>query len=157
MEEAIAKRILDAHWDNLLPIRPTDIARSLGMEIDVTNEFNLSGEAEIRDGQRIIKFNPNESANRQRFTMAHEIGHHVLGHVTPLTPRHRDNAGSFSSGDHDRQEVQANRFAAALLMPKLAIDTLVYREGITDISKLAEIMRVSEAAMYYRMKNLNMI
>ncbi|WP_346351008.1 ImmA/IrrE family metallo-endopeptidase [Oceanimonas sp. AH20CE76] len=157
MEEALAKRILDAHWDKLLPVRPADIARALGMQIDVLDGPELSGEAEIRDGHQVIKFNRNESTNRQRFTMAHEIGHHVLGHVTPFNPKHRDNAGSFSSGNHDWQEVQANRFAAALLMPKLAIETLVYREGITNISRLAEIMRVSEAAMYYRLKNLNML
>ncbi|OIN09105.1 ImmA/IrrE family metallo-endopeptidase [Oceanisphaera psychrotolerans] len=157
MEEAVVKRILDAHWDKLLPVRPADIARSLGMRIDVLDGPDLSGEAEIRDGQKVIKFNRNESTNRQRFTMAHEIGHHVLGHVTSSKSKHRDNAGSFSSGNNDWQEVQANRFAAALLMPKLAIETLVYREGMTNISRLAETLRVSEAAMYYRLKNLGML
>ena len=82
--------------------------------------------------------------------MAHELGHYALGHGT----RPRDLPTMFSSRQTDPIERDANKFAAALLMPASAIKYLVSQMGVTDISDLASTFDVSEVAMEYRLKNL---
>jgi Zn-dependent peptidase ImmA (M78 family) len=52
--------------------------------------------------QRVIQLATGQARVRQRFSLAHEIGHHLLGH------RH---------GESELAERQANIFAGALLVP----------------------------------------
>lgn len=100
-----------------------------------------------------IRYNSTDSPNRQRFTVAHELGHHVMEHGD----RFRDTAKSFYSNVWDPVEVSANRFAAELLMPFKVVEKLVDKEGIHDLYELASRFQVSDAAMRYRLINLGMI
>lgn len=56
----------------------------------------------------------------------------------------------------DPIEVEANRFAAELLMPEAAVRHYV-QHGIISISELARTFAVSEVAMKYRLKNLGIL
>ncbi|KPZ59554.1 MULTISPECIES: ImmA/IrrE family metallo-endopeptidase [unclassified Pseudoalteromonas] len=160
MELPAVKNILDANWDWRLPVNIEDIAGKLSIKVDSINPFNpdyigLSGLAEINNqGQRVIYCNSTESSNRKRFTLAHELGHHVLNHVNPQNPCFRDDSNTFNSNSSIWQEREANNFAAQLLMPLDAIKTMLFVKGISNIKQLAEMFQVSEAAMYYRLKNL---
>ena len=68
----------------------------------------------------MIGINRNQAAVRRRFTIAHELGHLLLHerfqvHVDRgFRVRLRD---GLSSEGTDRDEMEANRFAAELLMP----------------------------------------
>ena len=53
---------------------------------------------------------------RQRFTLAHEFGHHRMGHSTVI-----DAQAVISGYTHDPKEVCANAFAAEFLMPRDAV------------------------------------
>jgi Zn-dependent peptidase ImmA (M78 family) len=69
-----------------------------------------------------IGYNSTHAKVRQRFTIAHEIGHYVLQTKKSLHPRlFIDRYVAFrndeSSAGNDWQEVEANAFGAALLMP----------------------------------------
>jgi Zn-dependent peptidase ImmA (M78 family) len=157
-----AKNVLNAFWDGNLPVKIENIASDLGVKIDCLKSSNpehigLSGLAEITDKERIIYFNRNESINRQRFTLAHEIGHHVLNHVTSENPKRRDDVGTFSSNTNQLEEQEANNFSAQLLMPEDGVKFLLFRKGITNIPQLASQFQVSEAAMYYRLKNMGLL
>ena len=75
----------------------------------------------FRDDQRvIIGVNSLDGVTRQRFTISHEIGHLMLHNGRPMfVEKHvqvnlRD---SVSSTATNREEIEANRFAAELLMP----------------------------------------
>ena len=65
-----------------------------------------------------IFYNGKANPERQRFTIAHELGHYFLdGHIDHVLPNdgvHASHAG-FSSSDPYEQE--ADNFAAGLLMP----------------------------------------
>lgn len=159
--KSYADMIIDRHWDGYIPVNIEDIVRKEGIfleSIPDRDAYQYSGMASIDSyGRKAISISPNIHHNRRRFTIAHELGHHVLQHVTPEFPRHRDNDYSFSGNNADWMEVEANQFAAEVLMPDTAIDYMIKREGVTDISDLARAFEVSEQAMYYRMLNLGYI
>jgi Zn-dependent peptidase ImmA (M78 family) len=75
---------------------------------------------------------------RQRFTCAHEIAHHLYGHGQCIAT-----VGGF---DDRSDEFLANRFAAAMLMPKLAI-LGAFRRYETDPSnpKPLQVWRVAQS------------
>lgn len=70
------------------------------------------------DGDSFIAINADHGAVRQRFTLAHELGHIHMRHQ-PRVERSEDLFGPKRS--HNPQEVEANYFAAELLAPRAAI------------------------------------
>lgn len=82
---------------------------------------------------------------RQRFTIAHELGHLVLN----------------INNDELDEEKLCNRFASALLMPKEAIiNEFGYSRGNINFFELTAFkneFKVSYAAIVYRLKDLNII
>ena len=61
---------------------------------------------------------------RRRYTCGHELGHHVFGHGTRL-----DELGDEATTMWSPEEFVAQRFAAALMMPKLAVDSAFAKRG----------------------------
>lgn len=125
----------------------------------------LSGMAYIQDGISIIGINALHHPNRQRFSAAHELGHHILHsgdiqeqiHVSKgLRALRRDPVSSEGS---DPLEVQANTFASELLMPKKFLLEEIGADGLdmddeASVEKLAKKFRVSVSAMRYRLGGL---
>ena len=64
----------------------------------------------------LLFVNGHQALARQRFTVAHEFGHHRMGHASVV-----DEQQAISGTLHDPQEVRANAFAAEFLMPREAI------------------------------------
>ena len=96
-----------------------------------------------------------ESETRRRFTIAHEVGHHLLhsdGVKVLCRPADVDQAD-----DAERaKERQANRFAAELLMPEPLVRERAGRDG-PDADALARTFDVSSIAMAYRLVNLGFL
>jgi hypothetical protein len=69
----------------------------------------------------------------QRFTAAHELGHHHLGHKPSLDDETILRRAPFTSqaGD-DPQEIEADAFAAAFLLPRWLVDWHCERQAWTD-------------------------
>jgi Zn-dependent peptidase ImmA (M78 family) len=77
---------------------------------------HIAGMYVQRRGQPFIFTNGIHIPVRQRFTLAHELGHHVLGH------RQRVDASQDVFGrPRDPDEVAANYFAGAFLAPRTAV------------------------------------
>lgn len=152
--------MLDKHWDWKLPVDIKNIASKCNInalylnEIEDPTHIGLSGLAEIKNEERFIYCSMSEIDVRQRFTLAHELGHHILGHVTPENPMKRDDSSSFRSNSVAYMEREANQFAAELLMPKVALDHYILKKQESNIASLASKFQVSQVAMRYRLKNL---
>ncbi|MCG1041698.1 ImmA/IrrE family metallo-endopeptidase [Mycetohabitans sp. B8] len=99
----------------------------------------------------VIEFNASEPALRQRFTIAHELGHFALNHG----PRFRDSTENFSLANDDLIEAEANKFAAELLMPAAVVNGLISKYDITDLDRLTGMFKTSTVAMKYCLKNLD--
>lgn len=104
-------------------------------------------------GSFIIRVNRHDSAERQRFTLAHEISHFLL-HKDEIKDGIVDDV-LYRSGISDWREAQANRLAADILMPQQLVSQWIERAralGVSDIPVyLAEQFDVSEAAMRIRL------
>jgi Zn-dependent peptidase ImmA (M78 family) len=117
------------------------------------------------NGKALIGVNALHSSNRQRFTLAHELGHLLLHkdealHVDENSPIGFRNPRSSQAVDSD--EIEANQFAAELLMPAALLTAEIAKistkTGIEDaVAKLAEVFAVSEQAMTFRLSGLGLL
>lgn len=133
-------------WCNAIvpPIDVDRIARDLHIHILRAPADGWSGAVESSEERAVIFVDKNDSLPRQRFTIAHELGH-LLQH--PVGVFHRDQSGT----PYTAEERQANAFAAALLMPFGVMEPFVEKYG-PDAKTLADIFQVSERAMNVRLK-----
>lgn len=154
-----ADTVLKNFWDGYLPVDVSSIATKLGIEVRFLSwdELHLSGMACLENGKRIVYVNPDDSLVRQRFTLSHELAHHILNHVTPNDPCFRDERHTFNGDYSSFQERDANRLGAEILMPEYAIRHSIEKENIRTVEGLASKFNVSERAMYYRLKGLNLV
>ena len=164
--EEAAESLLNEKMRGLVkpPVPVAEIAERLGIKVIVTPLQNGVSGALINDnGKSYIAVNSSHHRNRQRFTIAHEIGHHWLEHGLgehvdrEFTVLMRDER---SSSADNTQEISANQFAAALLMPKEFIQREFVRLGRfdeEDITKLALLYQVSELAFQLRLRNLGLL
>lgn len=146
------------------PVRLEPITEGLGA-IVVTRELEpeLSGMLVREDGDVVIGVNKHHPLVRRRFTVAHELGHLELhpGRAlildTSVRVNFRDPVSSLAT---DREEIEANRFAAALLMPQeLVVQAAVGAPRDPDdlVRSLARRFKVSQPAMGYRLINLGIL
>lgn len=134
------------------PIDPEKIAKRAEFVIKAIEEPGLSGKLELRDNQPpIIYVNRRDPVTRQRFTVAHELGHYFCGHGS--NPR-EDPAFNLKPIVFNKEERQANSWASNLLMPKDFVEYFLIKKNISDIAVLAEEFNVSQVAMQFRLKNL---
>lgn len=108
----------------------------------------------IRDSKTII-VNQKDSFVRQRFTIAHEIGHYVLEKETRDSKSISCRDANSSTGN-DKFEVAANAFAAELLLPEKLVKEFIIKAGIS-VKTAAIIFGVSEQTMKIRLRKLEII
>jgi Zn-dependent peptidase ImmA (M78 family) len=166
--KAIVDAVLDQHDLRTLPIDIDKLASLVNASVKVGKlEEGLSGFAFQKNGMKFIGISSEENPLRRRFTLAHELGHIYL---------HKRDHLSYDSGlmmlrnEHssdgtDLKEIEANRFAAELLMPEEEVrkdmmsspnidfmdDTKETRDFVKD---LADKYKVSPRAMSVRLTTL---
>lgn len=153
---ALQKEILQRHQSEV-PVRVGKLAVDLGLEVVVSSlGKNVSGliePSETAPSGFAIKVNRYETPERQRFTIAHEIGHFLLHREYILTGvidsiMYRSSLGS-------KRETEANRLAADILMPmkkvREELDRLGLPVGARAAQQLSAIFKVSVPAMKVRL------
>ena len=142
-----------------VPVDVEGLARALG--IMVRENFlpdDLSGMIEPSEkGAYVITVNASHASTRKRFTIAHELGHFLM-HASLIGSGIGDDRAyrSTSTGRYSnpnigpKEETEANKIAAAILMP---VDLIKARkeQGVDSPQRLAEEFGVSEHAMSIRL------
>ncbi|OFN35776.1 hypothetical protein HMPREF2562_07095 [Corynebacterium sp. HMSC077G07] len=145
----------DAAGDVALPVDPLQVARVYGVPVFGYNlPSNLSGYLDWDEKGAFIVVNNKHNVERQRFTIAHEMGHFYDTYRRSLSRKKRDR-GRLAGEGTDIEEIYANRFAAALLMPAEAVKEKY--QLTQDVGVLARLFRVSEQAMSIRLRNLGLV
>ena len=159
--ESRARSILQQFEITFVPVPVQIIAKKLGVAVQVMPlDDELSGMAFIKNDVAMIVLNASHHPNRQRFTLAHELAHHVL-HREYLTENvHVDTAvlsrNEKSAAGVHAKEVEANAFAAELLMPRKELRKLgnVDVNDDVELATLAKRFQVSVSAMAVRLESL---
>lgn len=165
---ARARVIADQFGLHSIPVPVERIARQLGAELRKSPlDDEISGMIYIKDGVPIIGVNALHHPNRQQFTIAHELGHLELHRGMLTEAVHVDKQirvlmrNQASSTGTEIMEIQANAFAAELLMPSRIFEELI-GEAAFDIDDeeplkaLAKQFKVSKQAIEYRIRNLTL-
>jgi Zn-dependent peptidase ImmA (M78 family) len=155
-----AQEMLRTYWareDGTIPvpIDPIAIADKAGVKVlTAVLEPDVSGMLFMKPGNDPeIYLSQSDSYNRQRFTCAHELGHWARHVAQGEESAHIvDYRGPLSTTGSDSQEIYANQFAAALLMPAEEIQRLRER-GYGPIA-IADALRVSPDAAAFRVTNV---
>lgn len=165
--EVAANHVLQETGLARIPIPIDAIARKLDVYVSYRPLDGDTSGMLFREADRAaIGVNSTHPVTRQRFTIAHEIGHLRLHKGRPLIVdafvriNRRDGVSSAAT---DAEEIQANAFAAALLMPAALLrDELAHtrhrrlsQDELTE--ELAKRFNVSSQAMTYRLINLGLL
>ncbi|MDY2734713.1 ImmA/IrrE family metallo-endopeptidase [Intestinibacter sp.] len=125
---------------------PFDIAESLNIIVLFEDLGTINGYFNVAYRQKFIHINQNLDENKQLFTIAHELGHAIL-HPKSNTAFLREHT-LFSI---DKLEVEANKFAAELLIDDEELKTCI-ENGYT-VEQIAAYFQVLPELVKY--KNLN--
>ena len=108
---------------------------------------NTDGIQITEEEKATIGYNKSQHPHRQRFTVAHEIGHLLLGHT--------EKNFILDLNSKKPEEIEANQFAAELLMPLEMIKRdLQNKKNAKDI---ANEYNVSEEAVWWRLYDCKLI
>ncbi|WP_338924461.1 ImmA/IrrE family metallo-endopeptidase (plasmid) [Pseudomonas silesiensis] len=168
----MAQKVLDLAWDGQLPVDPVRLASTLRVTTQDADgqkqkctivvrsvaggdlagaSSQVSLEQTTKGSQYVCAYNRDEISYRNRFAVAHELGHILLGHVRIGEPALRH----YGYGDSTTEMSQANSFAAALLMPERFLRSVF--ASIESVQQMGEAFGVSTEAAIYRLKALRLI
>ena len=164
-----AERLIERYGVQKPPVDVEQIAASLDLRVvhgDLGSD--ISGLLVSGGNAASIAVKASDPLVRRRFTIAHEIGHfmlrhHLKGNDLVHADRHRQvvyRSPRASEGLYPI-EIQANQFAASLLMPARLVRNLV--EVLAkplqepDVKTLAREFKVSEQAMTIRLTTLGLL
>jgi len=161
---AEADRLIERLGISTPPVDVEWVASQLGVGIVYKPlEDTVSGVLVQQGEQASIGVNALHHSNRQRFTVAHEIAHHVLHPNSPtvfvdgLMIHFRDGTVPATP-----EEQEANAFAAALLMPARFLRRDLTKRAIdasdeTAVRSLAQRYGVSPQALTIRLVELGYV
>jgi len=151
------------------PVDVEGVAQKLGLRVlyeDLGED--VSGILITSTSGANVVVQASDHTNRQRFTIAHEIAHFHLKHQFDGGHVHVDRGNfisrrdSISSTGLDAKEIEANQFAASLLMPPDLLKKEVHALGVPQlldhhVAHLAKRFKVSEHAMTIRLTRLGLL
>ncbi len=149
-----ARKILENYFVSFppraFPVQIESVAKSLGFEIymlDSLEQGHRAMKLEIPDEKRrLIGIGSTYHPNNRRFSIAHEIGHHVMGHP-PETDCTEEEIKLYNS--------EADEFAAEILIP---LDELKRQlKNVKDVKAIALYFKVSEQALWIKLSSNNLL
>jgi Zn-dependent peptidase ImmA (M78 family) len=167
--EKAATELLREHRVTEPPVPVEALAQRRGAEVRYTTfDGDISGLLLRQEESRIIGVHAGHAATRQRFTIAHELGHLELHPGRPAIVEHLSRArinwrDGTSAKATDKEEIEANQYAAALLMPASMVErdflslARLHPDDETVVERLSRRYQVSSQAMKFRLVNLALI
>lgn len=132
-----------------LPVNIVELCRKMGIQVSYYDgKTGSDGYSSIFLGRPRIFVSRNCSPERQRFTVAHELGHILLGHVGKYELVNRE-----PSGNDNPTERDANVFASRILAPACVLWALDARTP----EQIAKLCRISRQAAGYRAERMELL
>jgi Zn-dependent peptidase ImmA (M78 family) len=158
--ERFVDQLLEEHQITAPAVPVEKIAKKAGVELKYGDLGEVSGLLVRAEGKATIGVNECHPPVRRRFTIAHELGHFLL-HEGISAHCDRDYKVNYRSQESSQatnvEEIEANFFAASLLMPRWFLDNdnaIDFLDNDAGVARLAEKYRVSRHALSLRLVNL---
>lgn len=155
-----AEKILEITIIAKPPVNASIVAKRLNLPVFYW-EFpdEVSGIFIVEDSTASIGVNVLHPNVRQRFTIAHEIGHFIYHEDSDLFVDFVEmELAPHTYDDKQRElETKANQFAADLLMPKKWLREDFGKHGVEGITLISQLYEVSEQALWFRLLNLKLV
>lgn len=126
--DALARTLVEAYWDMQIPVSPEDFAGKLGLRV-----------VEVDDADEV-----------RRFALAREVGRFCLKEAEGS----RNESALRLLGLDPREDEEENRFAAALLLPAIAVKAMLEVRKVRDPVALREAFGVTSHVLWCRLKEL---
>ncbi len=174
-----ARQILEEFKITRPPVPVREIVESFALKVEeISQEDAYDGE--LIPELRLIRINRYRPNTRQRFTLAHELGHWALYHQQRLYEdevdldsdgeekfpvkgfeEYRDSKGQAEmvfnrATSRSERDTEANVFAAELLMPTKWVRA-DWKRFKPDVNRLAQLYEVSADAMWIKVMELGLI
>lgn len=160
MNYGVYKDVRDAAWQCLidcgikhLPVNLNEVTKQFNIKVIKNSSINLLGPSEngasvLYEKECFIVFDDENTPQRCRFTIAHELGHILLGHPT------RDGYHARTI-DKERPQIEseADMFAIRLLAPACVIWGL----GLHTAEEIAKVCNISFTAAKIRAERMDML
>lgn len=129
----------DLELDNLEPVDLDAVTRHLSIKVIYKDLGDgIEGACKSIGAKRLVVLNPNSRGTlKERFTLAHEIGHLFIHHGSYLC----GTDSFFTYKTQNEEEQEANDFAAEFLLPRKAMISALRKNDLN----YPEIERISEA------------
>ena len=152
-----AEGILNTHWDQSVPVNLAHIAKAMGIAVAVGDTGVACAVLEIsRQRKARITINATHSFMRQRYGVAHAIGHVALHHLRPGM-RHAIHVSESYHVDYEQRiEREANDFALRLLVPSEVLRFSVLQQHIHSAQELAHLFEVAPILIKQRLADLDL-
>lgn len=165
-----AERLIERLRIKKPPVDVKQIAQTLGLQVTEADlGVGVSGLLVTNAKTAHILIQESDPEVRRRFSIGHEIGHYYLRHQFESGEHVHVDKGNYISqrGPQaatgvDPKEIEANQFAACLLMPSKMVQERVAALGGApllddEVTQLAKEFVVSEQAMTIRLTTLDLL
>jgi len=158
--ERLVDSILEDFSVRRPPVPIEKILKKLKIELKHGNLGEVSGLLLRSGASATIGVNATQAPVRQRFTIAHELGHYLLhaGLLSHVDKDYRVNYRSAESSEATNvEEIEANFFAASILMPRQFLineNAVLALDNDAEVERLAKRFAVSRHAMSLRLANV---
>lgn len=139
-----------------LPVKVSEICKNYGIRVvrystanQLFQQFHLTDRSDTNDGftfDNVIFYNDSQPMERQRFTVAHELGHILLHNGNGMYNRE-------PSVNDNPIEQEANVFASRLLAPACVLWGL----GVTTAQQISNLCNISMQSAEFRMERMNLL
>ncbi len=160
IEELTTQILLDNDMLYKVPVNIVKLANNYGIDVyeaELDNKISGAIRYNAENDKFEILVNKNNAEVRQRFTIAHELGHYFLHEsILKSSDVHIDTLYRTSSETNittKEQEKEVDYFAGALLINKMAVEKIISNYSIEEMS---EIFGVSSSAMTVRLNILEL-
>lgn len=132
-----------------LPVMISKLCKDMGIHLGYYSPTDGNdGESFIADGRAVVLVSNLCTVERQRFTVAHELGHVLLGHTGKYRLVNREPSGSENPIEH-----AANVFASRLLAPACVLWALNARTA----EEISTLCRISLQSAQFRAKRMELL
>lgn len=153
----LAEGVLKTYWDQSIPVNLAHIAKEMAVVVAFAPLGQACARVELlpRRKPRIV-IDREQLRERQRYGVAHALGHIALHHLRPGRAHAIEVSDSYHCNVEEPIDREANDFALRLLLPAAALRLHLQAQPLARLEVLAELFQVAPILVKQRMADLSL-